>query len=82
MIKFGNLLQLCVIGACCSVRMVFQPHQCPGVAGKVCKYVLLYKDENPHSLCNYCRGEVCSVVDRCHDWTDEMWSKVNVYHEK
>ena len=62
--------------------MVPSPHQCPGVAWKVCSCFLSTKENDPHLLCTSCRGKACVLEDRCedcHDWSDEKCLCVREY---
>ena len=43
------------------------------------------KDKDFLMLYTNCCGKCCTADDLCvdcHDWTDEKWDKVSVYHEK
>ena len=54
--------------------------QCLRVAGRVYDCLLLAMDKDPHFLCSNYRGKECNMEDRCsgcHNWTDEMWTKVS-----
>ena len=65
--------------------MVSTPRQCSDVAGKVCNHFLPVKDKEPYTLCSNSRSKSCNADDccsDCHDWFDEKWDKVSVYHEK
>ena len=65
--------------------MVSSPHQCPGVAGKVCNRFLQVKENVPCHLCTSCQGKTSVLEDRCedcHDWSDEKCFCVGEYLTK
>ena len=67
--------------------MASTPHQCLGVAGKICSFFLSVKIRT-HILFTptiVVRVVVLLVIAHCadcRDWADEKWEKVSAYHEK
>ena len=42
-------------------------------------------NKDSHDLCTNCCGKVCNannLCERCHNWSDEKWEKVNANLEK